>query len=32
MALDFFDPIPDQQNVILLDAATLRMAEALIDS
>ena len=29
---DFFDPSPEQQNVILIDAATLRKAERLIES
>jgi hypothetical protein len=28
---DFFDPIPEQQNVVLVDAATLRQAEQLIE-
>jgi hypothetical protein len=28
----FFDPTPEQQNVILVDAATLREAEKLIES
>jgi hypothetical protein len=32
MSRDFFDPKPEQQNVILVDAATLRKAEKLIDS
>jgi hypothetical protein len=32
MPRDFFDPTPDQQNVILIDAATLRKAEVLIHS
>ena len=32
MARDFFDPTPEQQNVILIDAATLRKAERLIES
>jgi hypothetical protein len=32
MSRDFFDPIPEQQNVILVDAATLRQAEPLIES
>jgi hypothetical protein len=32
MALDFFDPTPDQQDVILVDAATLRMTETVSDS
>jgi hypothetical protein len=29
---EFFDPTPEQQNVVLVDAATLRKAEALIES
>ena len=29
---DFFDPTPEQQNVILINAATLREAEKLIES
>jgi hypothetical protein len=29
---DFFDPTPEQQNVVLVDAATLRKAERLIES
>jgi hypothetical protein len=32
MSRDFFDPTPEQQSVILLDAATLREAERLIES
>jgi hypothetical protein len=32
MSGDFFDPRPEQQNVILIDAAALRKAEALIES
>jgi hypothetical protein len=32
MPRDFFDPTPEQQNVILIDAATLRRAERLIES
>jgi hypothetical protein len=32
MARDFFDPTPDQQNVVLIDAATLHDAERLIES
>jgi len=32
MSRDFFDPTPEQQNVILMDAATLREAEKLIES
>ena len=32
MPRDFFDPSPEQQNVALLDAATLRQAEVLIES
>jgi hypothetical protein len=31
MARDFFDPTPEQQNVILVDAANLREAEQLIE-
>jgi hypothetical protein len=29
---DFFDPTPEQQNVVPVDAATLRKAERLIES
>ena len=32
MPHDFFDPTPEQQNVVLIDAATLREAERLIES
>ena len=32
MIRDFFDPTPEEQNVILVDAATLREAERLIES
>jgi len=32
MPRDFFDPTPEQQNVVLVDAATLREAERLIES
>jgi hypothetical protein len=32
MPRDFFDPHAEQQNVVLIDAATLREAEALIES
>src|SRR5262245_62103072 len=32
MPRDFFDPTPEQQNVVLIDAATLREAERLIES
>jgi len=32
MPPDFFDPTPEQQNVILIDAATLRKAERMIES
>jgi hypothetical protein len=32
MSRDFFDPTPEQQNVILIDATTLRKAERLIES
>ena len=28
---DFFDPTPEEQDVVLIDAATLRKAEQLID-
>jgi hypothetical protein len=31
MSRDFFDPIPEEQNVVLVDAATLRKAEKLIE-
>jgi hypothetical protein len=27
---DFFDPTPEQQNVVLIDAATLQMAQRMI--
>jgi len=30
--MHFFDPPPEQQNVILIDATTLRQAERLIES
>jgi hypothetical protein len=30
--LDFFDPTPEQQNLVLIDAATLRKTEKLIES
>ena len=29
---EFFDPTPEEQNVVLIDAATLKKAEQLIDS
>src|SRR5215831_12754497 len=29
---DFFDPTPEEQNIVLVNAATLREAEKLIDS
>src|SRR5262245_63771714 len=32
MPRDFFDPAPEQQNVVLVNAATLREAEPLIES
>ena len=32
MPRDFFDPTPEQQNVILVDAATLRESEKRIES
>jgi hypothetical protein len=32
MPRDFFDPAPEQQNVVFIDGATLREAERLIDS
>ena len=32
MPRDFFDPTPEHQNVILIDAVTLREAERLIES
>jgi|RhiMetStandDraft_4_1073278.scaffolds.fasta_scaffold263064_1 hypothetical protein len=32
MPRDFFDPMPEQQNVVLIDAATLSQAEKLIES
>jgi hypothetical protein len=32
MRHDFFDPTPEQQKVVLIDAATLRKAERLIES
>ena len=32
MTRDFFDPSPEQQNVVLIDAASLREAERLIES
>jgi hypothetical protein len=32
MSRDFVDPTPEQQNVILVDAAALRKAERLIES
>ena len=32
MTRDFFDPTPEQQNVVLVNAATLHEAERLIES
>src|SRR5688572_28050707 len=32
MTRDFFDPAPDEQNVVLVEADTLRRAERLIES
>jgi hypothetical protein len=32
MPRDFFNPTPEQQNVVLIDAATLREAEKLMES
>ena len=32
MTCDFFDPTPEEQNVVLVGAATLREAEKLIES
>jgi hypothetical protein len=32
MSRDFFDPLPEQQNVVLVGAATLRGAEKQIES
>jgi hypothetical protein len=32
MPRDFFDPLPEQQNVVLIDASNLRKAEKLIES
>ena len=32
MTRDFFDPTPEQQIVVLIDAATLRKAEQLLES
>jgi hypothetical protein len=32
MARDFFDPTPENQVIVLIDAATLRQAERLIES
>jgi len=32
MPRDFFDPTPEQQNVVLINTATLREAERLIES
>ena len=32
MPSDFFDPTPEQQNVVLINTATLHEAERLIDS
>ena len=30
MSRDFFDPTPEQQNLVLIDAATLRKVEKLL--
>ena len=30
MTRDFFDPTPEQQNIVLIDAATLRKAQRII--
>jgi hypothetical protein len=32
MSRDFFDPTPEEQNVVLVDAATLHDGERLIES
>jgi len=32
MGRDFFEPSPEQQNVLLIDSATLREAERLIET
>jgi hypothetical protein len=32
MTRDFFDPTPEEENVVLIDSATLRRAERLIES
>jgi len=32
MSRDFFDPTPEQQNVVLINSATLHEAERLIES
>ena len=32
MLRDFFDPTPEQQNVVLIDPATLRKAEQMVES
>jgi hypothetical protein len=32
MERDFFDPTPEQQNVVLVDVTTLRKAEQVIES
>jgi hypothetical protein len=32
MPRDFFDPTPEQQDVVLVDAAKLRQAEKLIET
>jgi hypothetical protein len=32
MPREFFDPTPEEQNVVLVDAATLRKAEKMIES
>jgi hypothetical protein len=32
MSRDFFDPTPEQQNIVLVEAATLRKAERMLES
>ena len=32
MTRDFFDPTPEEQHVVLIDAATLRRADRVIES
>jgi hypothetical protein len=32
MTRDFFDPTPEEQSILLIDLATLRKAETLIES